>query len=107
MTAVTLTPTEPRVHMARFYVLDVQPDLLRRMVLHPGMGPHRTASQLRHVPKDEAKEALARQRRAKECRGCRTAPYLVPSSIRRLSRWYLWVIYAESIVFATQFSHRF
>ena len=75
MTAVTLTRTDHARRMARFYVLDVQPDLFGAWCFIREWGRIGRPGQLRHVPyptEDEAKEALARQRRAKERRGYRT-----------------------------------
>jgi predicted DNA-binding WGR domain protein len=76
MTAVTLTRTDHARCMARFYVLDVQADLFGAWCLIREWGRIGRPGQLRHVPyptEDEAKEALARQRRAKERRGYRSA----------------------------------
>jgi predicted DNA-binding WGR domain protein len=78
MTAVTLTRTDHARRMARFYVLDVQPDLFGAWCFIREWGPHRTAGSVAPRPlpyptEDEAKEALARQRRAKERRGYRSA----------------------------------
>ena len=76
MTAVTLTRTDHARRMARFYVLDVQPDLFGAWCFIREWGRIGGPGQLRHVPyptEDEAKEALARQRRAKERRGYRSA----------------------------------
>ena len=76
MTAVTLTRTDHARRMARFYVLDVQPDLFGAWCFIREWGRIGRPGQLRHVPyptEDEAKEALARQRRSKERRGYRSA----------------------------------
>jgi predicted DNA-binding WGR domain protein len=76
MTAVTLTRTDHARRMARFYVLDVQPDLFGAWCFIREWGRIGRPGQLRHVPyptEDEAREALARQRRAKERRGYRSA----------------------------------
>ena len=69
MTAVTLTRTAHSRRMARFYVLDVQPDLFGTWCFIREWGRIGRPGQLRHIPyptEDKAKEALARQRRAKE-----------------------------------------
>jgi hypothetical protein len=57
------------------------------MVLHPGMGSHRTPGQLRHVPyhtADEDKEALARQRQEAWDTAARNAVFS-SSSVRSAS----------------------
>ena len=69
MTAVTLTRTDHARRMARFCVLDVQPDLFGAWCFIREWGRIGRPGQLRQVPyptEDKAKEALARQRHAKE-----------------------------------------
>jgi len=61
MTAVTLTRTDHARRMARFYVLDVQPDLFGAWCFIREWGRIGRPGQLRHVPyptEDEAKERL-------------------------------------------------
>jgi predicted DNA-binding WGR domain protein len=69
MTAVTLTRTDHARRMARFCVLDVQPDLFGAWCFIREWGRIGRPGQWRQVPyptEDKAKEALARQRHAKE-----------------------------------------
>jgi len=64
-----LTRTDHARRMARFYVLDVQPDLFGAWCFIREWGRIGRPGQLRQVPyptEDKAKEALARQRHAKE-----------------------------------------
>ena len=72
MTAVNLTRTDHARRMARFYVLDVQPDLFGQWCFVREWGRIRRPGQMRSVPcptEQEAHAALARQRRVKERRG--------------------------------------
>ena len=72
MTAVNLTRTDHARRMARFYVLDVQPDLFGEWCFIREWGRIGRSGQMRSVPyptEQEAHVALARQRRAKERRG--------------------------------------
>ncbi len=70
--SLTLYRTDPARHMARFYSLDVQPDLFGAWCLIREWGRIGSTGQLHSVPyptPDEAQEALERQRRAKLRRG--------------------------------------
>lgn len=76
MSAVTLYRTDPARNMARYYRLDVQPDLFGEHCLIRVWGRIGSrAGQSHSTPyptPDEAQAALERQRRAKERRGYRT-----------------------------------
>ncbi len=75
MTAVTLTRTDHARRMARCSVLVVQPARFGAGCFGREWGRSGRPGELRHVPaptEDKAKEALARQRRAKERRGYRS-----------------------------------
>ena len=90
MTAVTLTRIDHDRHMARFYVLDVQPDLFGQWCFIREWGRIGRSGQLRNVPyptEDEAHAALARQRRVKERRGyVQHPPNPLPSGNHRLRK---------------------
>lgn len=69
---VTLRRIDDARHMARFYRLDVQPDLFGASCLVREWGRIGRAGRISSTPyptSDEAAAALDRQRRAKERRG--------------------------------------
>ena len=72
MTAVTFTRIDQARRMARFYVLDVQPDLFGEWCFVREWGRIGRPGQMRNVPyptEEQARAALALQRRVKERRG--------------------------------------
>lgn len=72
MSAVVLRRIGAAQNMARFYRLDVQPDLFGGWRLHSGMGAHRAVGDRSSnplPPEAEAFAALERQRRIKQKRG--------------------------------------
>ena len=72
MTAVTLTRTDHARRMARFYVLDVQPDLFGAWCFIREWGRIGRPGQLRQVPTPPRTRPRKRLR-AKERRGYRSA----------------------------------
>jgi predicted DNA-binding WGR domain protein len=86
----SLIRTDHARRMARFYVLDVQPDLFGAWCFIRERGRIGRPGQLRYVPyptEDEAKEALARQRRAKERAEDTAARDAVPTAVRRRNQF--------------------
>jgi predicted DNA-binding WGR domain protein len=82
MSAVVLRRVDPAKNMARFYRLDVQPDLFGQWCFIREWGRIGRAGQVRMVPYPtvtEAQDALARQQRVKEHRG-----YCVRTELRPL-----------------------
>jgi predicted DNA-binding WGR domain protein len=76
MAAITLTRVDHARRMARFYMLDVQPDLFGQWCFIREWGRIGRSGQQRNVPyptENEAHAALARQRRVKERRGYRVS----------------------------------
>lgn len=73
MTAVTLTRTDPAHAMARYYWLDVRPDLFGAWDVVREWGhlgsPRRQMKLAAYATPEEAGTPLARQRHAKERRG--------------------------------------
>jgi predicted DNA-binding WGR domain protein len=75
MTAVILRRVDPARNMARFYRMDVQPDLFGgcSFVREWGRIGRSGTVRVRHFPSEaEARAALERQRRVKEHRGYRS-----------------------------------
>ena len=68
MTAVTLHRIDPAKNMARFYVLDMQPDLFGCILLVKAWG--RVVHEL-HTTEAQARVALQRQADSKRRRGYR------------------------------------
>jgi predicted DNA-binding WGR domain protein len=74
MTAVTLRRIDQAGNMARFYAMDVQPDLFGMWCFMREWGQIGRAGQMRIVPYPtpaSAEAALLKQRRIKERRGYR------------------------------------
>lgn len=74
MSAVTLTRVDPAQNMARFYRLDIQPDLFGGWSLWREWGRIGAPGRVRHDPypaPERAAEALARLKSAKGRKGYR------------------------------------
>lgn len=72
MTAVTLHRIDPAHNMARFYALDVQPDLFGCILLVKAwgrIGTHGRVVQEMHLTEAQARAALQRQAERKRRRG--------------------------------------